>query len=240
MRRILITITFLGAVYSPHVIADEFSEPWKNPSTALVIDPFYGNDINWNKMGSETRLAGIIHKATIGTSKVDPKYYERKAKAKKLGYLWGSYHFGLAGTPEKQADFYLETVKPADDEVMALDLEDTMSNKFMGIAKAIKFIARIKEKTGRYPMVYVNNTSAFQISNSASKSAFKDTPLWYARFRRDIPDFPKGAWATYTLWQFSSEINVQYRIPGTQADMDINVFNGSVDEVRKAWPFTKK
>lgn len=232
----------LFAVASLFACADasEFREPWKDPSTGLIIDPFYGNSIDWDKIKREPRLVGIIHKATIGVDALDPKYRERKAEAKKRGYLWGSYHFGMAGSPERQADFYLATVKPADDEVIALDLEDVGSEKYMSIAEAEKFIAFVRERTGRYPMVYVNHLSAGLIARSASRDVFASTPLWYARFRPDIPEFPKGAWDTYTLWQFSSEIRVQYRIPGTRSDMDISVFNGSIDKLKSTWPFTSR
>lgn len=235
-----VKLLILAVVFASPVLASEFKEPWKDFSTALVIDPFYGNEIDWDKIKSEARLVGIIHKATIGATSLDPKYRERKAEAKKRGYLWGSYHWGLSGNPKQQADFYIDTVKPADDEVIALDLEDVTSKKFMSISDADQFIARVKERTGRYPMVYTNHKGASLISRSRSKSTFANTPLWYARFRPNIPDFPKGLWTTYTLWQFSSEILVQYRIPGTRFDMDINVFNGSVDKLKAAWPFARK
>lgn len=70
--------------------------------------------------------------------------------------------------------------------------------------------------------------------------------MWYARFKPTVTDFPKGTWDSYTLWQFSSEINCKpghrdsclYTVPGTETDMDMNVFYGTVDELRKEWPFT--
>lgn len=231
----LLSIAFVSSLQ-----AGEFNKPWKSPSTALVIDPFSKNEIDWDKLKGESRLVGIIHKATVGTVSLDPKYIERKAEARKRGYLWGSYHWGMPGDPDRQADFYIDTVKPADDEVMALDLEDVTSKKFMSIDEAAKFVARVKERTSRYPLVYMNHRSAVLISRSPLRAAFTNVLLWYARFRPDIPDFPKGAWTTYVLWQFSSEIRVQYRIPGTRSDMDVNVFNGSVDELKRAWPFTRK
>ena len=235
-----VEVLLLALIFASPAPAGEFKETWKDASTALVIDPFYGNEIGWDKLKGERRLVGIIHKATIGTSSIDPKYRERKAEAKKRGYLWGSYHWGVSGNPRQQADFYIDNVKPADDEVMALDLEDVTSKRFMSVEDAEQFIARVKERTGRYPMVYANHKSASIISKSSSRSAFGSAPLWYARFRPDIPDFPKGTWTTYTLWQFSSEIRVQYRIPGTRFDMDINVFNGSVEELKRVWPFTRR
>ena len=240
LEPLYIGVPIFVALFSMPAIAGEFVKPWKDLSIALVIDPFYANEIDWEKMKGEARLVGIIHKATIGTTSLDPKYNNRKAEAKKRGYCWGSYHWGLSHNAEQQADFYIDTVKPADDEVIALDLEDVTSNKFMSIEGAVKFITRVKERTGRYPLVYANYKSAAAISNSPWRSVFANTPLWYARFLAKTEDFPLEPWTTYTLWQFSSEILVQYRIPGTRFDMDVNVFNGSVEKLKEDWPFTRR
>src|SRR5690349_8800309 len=134
----------------------EFNEPWKTPNVALIIDPFEGNDIDWDKLAMDERVVAIIHRATIG-DRVDKKYAERKIEAKKRGYKWGAYHYGKPGDPIKQADFFLETVKPESDDLMALDLESTDFEKHMSFDEARVFINRIKEKTGRYPLVYANN-----------------------------------------------------------------------------------
>src|SRR5882672_10130981 len=108
----------------------EFTEPWKNPTIALAIDPYEKNDIDWDKLATDKRVVAIIHRATIG-GRVDRKYAERRDKAKKRGYKWGAYHFGRPGDPIKQADFFLKTVRPADDELIALDLESVDENKDM-------------------------------------------------------------------------------------------------------------
>ncbi len=50
---------------------------------------------------------------------------------------------------------------------------------------------------------------------------------------------------TYALWKFSSEVNCRppgkgaclYRVKGTRFDMDVNVFFGTVDDLRARWPF---
>ena len=63
----------------------EFNEPWKNPNIALAIDPYEGNDINWDKLATDTRVVAVIHRATIG-DRADRKYAERKIEAKKRGY----------------------------------------------------------------------------------------------------------------------------------------------------------
>jgi lysozyme len=226
----------------------EFREPWNNSLSAIVIDPFEGNSIDWNELATDLRVVGIIHRGTIGY-RLDKEYFNRRDEAKRRGYKWGSYHLGKAGDPVKQADFYLDTIKPEDDEVMALDIESLESSKYMSLDEARLFIRRIKEKTGRYPMIYGN----YKVINAVTKSIGKDnlfskTPLWYARFKRETIDFPVGTWNTYTLWQFSSEINCKptqlndclYTIPGTKSDIDINVYNGTVDDLRYNWPFNKK
>jgi GH25 family lysozyme M1 (1,4-beta-N-acetylmuramidase) len=219
--------------------ASEFDEPWKDQTVALVIDPFYANSIDWTKLAAEKRVVAIIHKATIGTKKLDPGYNKRKEEALKRGYLWGSYHWGVAGDPEKQADFYIDTAKPGADELIALDLEDGQSKILMNVDEAILFVERIKARTGRYSVLYTTHSSAKLISSKYKGSVFVKTPPWYARFKAKVRDFPSGVWPSYTLWQFSSEKLPQLLVPGTKSDMDINVFNGSVEQLKAAWPLTK-
>ena len=225
----------------------EFTEPWKNPNIALAIDPYEKNDFDWDKLATEKRVVAIIHRATIG-DRVDRKYAERREEAKKRGYRWGAYHFGRPGDPIKQADFFLKTVRPADDELIALDLESVDEDKDMSLEEARVFIKRVQEKTGRYPLIYANNevTKAI-LEKYGADDLFSKTHLWYARFKRNVTDFPSGTWKTYTVWQFSSEQNCSpanraaclYTVPGTEYDMDLDVFNGTIEELRSKWPFDK-
>jgi len=226
--------------------APEFSEPWKNPKIAIAIDPFEGNDINWNELATDPRVVAIIHRATIGDRR-DRKYAERRDEAKKRGYKWGAYHFGRPGNPIKQADFFLETVKPDKDDLIALDLESTDA-KDMSLDEARVFIKRIREKTGRYPLIYANNEVTKSISEQYGvDDVFAKTHLWYARFKKTVADFPQGTWKTYALWQFSSEQNCApanrgaclYPVPGTEYDMDVDVYNGTIEELRSRWPLDK-
>jgi GH25 family lysozyme M1 (1,4-beta-N-acetylmuramidase) len=221
------------------VSAAEFDAPWKDQSVALVIDPYYANVIDWEKLKTETRVVAIIHKATIGLTKLDSGYFKRKEEARKRGYLWGSYHWGVTGEPEKQADFYIDTVKPGPDELIALDLEDARSKTLMNVDEATRFVERVKVRTGRYPVLYTNHSSAKLIATKYKNSVFTKTPLWYARFKRKVTDFPAVVWPTYTLWQFSSELLSQMPIAGTRSDMDVNVFNGTVEQIKASWPLTK-
>lgn len=250
MRRALvlfITPFLLGATLICSAQTGEFNEPWKNPAWAIVIDPYEGNSINWDQLSTDTRVVGIIHRATKGSYR-DTKYASRKAEAKRRGYLWGSYHLGRRGDPVVQADFYLDTVRPEADEVMALDIESLDTSVDMSLADARLFMQRIKAKTGRYPVLYGNHSVIREVVRRfGHDDVFSKVPLWYARFKRTVTDFPRCTWDSYTLWQFSSEVNCKtesstdclYRVPGTRHDMDINVYNGSIEDLRRNWPFTR-
>ena len=242
---LLLTVVILAC--SAFAQTPEFTEPWKNPNIALAIDPYEKNDIDWDKLATDNRVVAIIHRATIG-DRADRKYAERRDEAKQRGYKWGAYHFGRPGDPIKQADFFLRTVKPAADELIALDLESMDEDKDMSLEEARIFIKRIKEKTGRYPLIYANNEVAKAISDQyGADDVFSKTHLWYARFKRTVTDFPSVTWKSYTIWQFSSEQNCSpanrpaclYTVPGTEYDMDVDVYNGTIDELRTKWPFDK-
>jgi lysozyme len=249
MKRTLpiLLLVFLYCSIAASAQSPEFSEPWKNPKIALAIDPFEGNDINWDLLATDTRVVAIIHRATIG-DRQDRKYSERKIEAKKRGYKWGAYHFGKPGDPIKQADFFLDTVKPDKDDLIALDLESADATKHMSFEDARAFIKRIEEKVGRYPLVYANNVVTRAIAEQyGNDDVFAKTHLWYARFKSAVTDFPSGTWKTYTLWQFSSELNCDpsnrsvclYTVPGTEYDMDVDVFNGTIEELRLKWPLDR-
>ena len=97
-------------------------------------------------------------------------------------------------------------------------------------------------------MVYANNEVTKAIAERYGEDdVFSKTPLWYARFKKNVTDFPALTWKTYTVWQFSSEQNCTpanraaclYTVPGTEYDMDVDVFYGTVEELRSKWPFAE-
>src|SRR5207248_3088242 len=162
----------------------EYKEAGKHLEVASDIDPYEGNAVDWAKLATDKRVVAIIHRATIG-DRVDKRYAELKIEAKKRGYKWGAYHFGKPGDPIKQADFFLDTVKPTPDDLIALDLESTNGSKHMSFEDARVFIKRVKEETGRYPLIYANNEVTKAITEQyAADDVFSQTRLWYARFKR--------------------------------------------------------
>ena len=217
------------------------SSPWNRSNSSIVIDAYEGNSIDWNKMATDTKVAGVIHRSSIGL-KVDGQYIARKKIALERGYLWGAYHLGRPGNTIAQADLFLSLIKDEPNTLMILDLEDTNSGSFMTINEAVIFMNYIYEKTGRIPVVYANHSTTVLLNQKVkSNPLFQQSKLWYARFKSNITDFPAGIWQNYFLWQFSSEINCSttgsclYNVPGTKSDMDVNVFHGSANELAAQW-----
>jgi lysozyme len=218
-----------------------FSSPWKNSNTTIVIDAYQGNSIDWNKMATDSKVAGVIHRSSSGL-KVDTQYLARKKIALERGYLWGAYHLGKKGNTIEQAKLFLNLINDEPNTLMILDLEDTTAGNFMTIDEAANFMNYVYEQTGRTPVVYANQTTTVQLNKKVkSNHLFQKSKLWYARFKSIVTDFPAGIWSSYFLWQFSSEINCTttgsclYNVPGTKFDMDINVFNGSAVDLAVQW-----
>ncbi|MFL5763993.1 MAG: glycoside hydrolase family 25 protein [Bacteroidia bacterium] len=241
MKKTTLYFLFLFAVLSVKS-QTPWDQPWKDSTRAIIIDPYCDNPINFDQLITDKRVVAIIHKASQGYS-ADKEYAHREYLAKQKGLLWGSYHMAMKGDPVKQADFYLNTAQIDSTELMALDLEGLDTNYFMSLKNAERFINRIHERTGRYPLVYCNNSVLEEISkNYNDSSIFSKCGLWYARFLKKLPAFSQSVWIDYSLWQFSCEVNCQktgeclYNVPGTLYDMDVNVYNGSIEELRKRWP----
>lgn len=247
--------------------ASEFSEPWKNPDRALVIDAYEYNSIDWQKLAGDKRIIGFINKASDG---LPPAYscsgdetafrlckalwkrhavarelfHTRKVVAKALGLEWGAYHLARPGNPVEQAENFLAFAEPGPDDLMALDIEENDPGKWMSLDDAEIFVRHIFLRTGRYPILYTNGTTAKHIADSRYRyRLLSRLPLWYARYKPEIGmHFPKGNWQRYALWQFAAQANCNarrcpYRVAGTPNDIDVNVAPMNAQDLRKAWPF---
>lgn len=211
---------------------------WLLPDAQLVIDPYEANSINWDQLAQDKAVKAVLHRAYHGWTK-DAKFEERTAEAKRRGYSVGLYLLGKPGDPIAQADLLVAAGERTEVKLLALDIENMNPASSMTLADAERFIDRVHEKTGRYPLFYTNFSTYQHIStNYGASSAFAKTRLWIARFREHHGLDSTRIWPDYTLWQFQSELNCAgtqscyHRVPGTRPDMDVNVFRGSEVELR--------
>ncbi|MFD1327412.1 glycoside hydrolase family 25 protein [Mycoplana ramosa] len=244
-------------------------EPWRNAENAIVIDAYEMNAIDWPLMLADKRIAGFISKASDGLPEsfdckgehdgdtvahcktmwrkyaVSRELYEtRRLLAKAQGLLWGAYHLARPGNPVDQANHFLDYAKPQPGEMMALDIEGIDPEQYMSLADAQVFAGHIRARTGRYPVLYTNHSTAKYIAANRSKyRILSRLPLWYARYKPGIRAvFPLGNWDNYALWQFSAAANCNkrrcpYRVKGTLNDIDVNVAPMSRSALAKIWAF---
>jgi GH25 family lysozyme M1 (1,4-beta-N-acetylmuramidase) len=244
-------------------------EPWRKPENAIVIDAYELNEIDWSEMLSDKRIAGFISKASDGLPEsysckgehsgdtvahcktmwrkyaVSRELYEtRRLLARAKGLLWGAYHLARPGNPVDQANHFLDYANPQDDEMMVLDIEGIDPDTYMSLADAQVFAGHIKTRTGRYPVLYTNHSTARYIAAHRDEyRILSRLPLWYARYKPGIEGaFPMGNWDNYALWQFSAGVNCSkrrcpYRVKGALNDIDVNVAPMSKAALGKAWAF---
>ena len=247
--------------------AADLDKPWTRPDRALVIDAYEYNQLDWSALTRDKRIAGFINKASDGLAPAyhcagDEQQYRlckalwyrhavarelyqtRRILAKSLGLKWGAYHLARPGNPVQQAQNFLDFARPEADELMAVDIEDNDPGKWMSLEDAEIFVAEIRRRTGRYPVLYTNGNTAKHIADAAARyPVLSRLQLWYARYKPEVAmHFPKGNWDSYALWQFVSQVNCNrrscpMRIEGANLDIDINVADMTPDELRAAWPF---
>ncbi|AYG58303.1 lysozyme [Rhizobium jaguaris] len=170
-------------------------------------------------------------------------FQTRRMLAKMNGLLWGAYHLGRPGNPIDQANHFLDYADPKPDELMVLDIDGMDTTQFMSLDDAQIFVGHVKTRTGRYPILYTNhNTARYIADHREDYPILSRLPLWYARYKPDVKGtFPLGNWDNYALWQFSSSDNCSektcpYRVPGTLADIDVNVAPMTKVQLAKIWP----
>lgn len=149
-------------------------------------------------------LAFVIHKATQGTSYLDTTYKDRMLK---ISTFFGSYHFADGKDPIQEAEWYL---KNANDKLMVLDWEIEHADP---VGWSIKFLDRVKSKTGRIPYWYSNDARAVKY---ADKIPY---PKWVARYgvNNGTPS-KEPAYANWTIWQYTS----RGAIAGVIGNVDLN------------------
>ncbi len=242
MKKATLRITRLFAFLSLGLasagqVAAEYKPPWKDPAAPLVVDAYELNIVDWQKLLTDKRIAGFIHKASDGlpesytcTGKhggdtvahcrtmwrkyaVSKELFQtRRLIARGAGLLWGAYHLARPGNPIDQANHFLDYADPDEQELMVLDIED-LGDKFMSLEDAEIFVRHIKYRTGRYPILYTNHTvTRYIAAHRDTYGLLSRLPIWYARYKPDISGvFPMGSWQKYFLWQFSSASNCSKR-----------------------------
>lgn len=201
-----------------------------NGPTVFGIDVSYFNEsIDW----ARAKAAGVQYafiRVSDGTGFRDPKFASYWAGARAQGILRGAYQFFRPSQNViAQADLLVDTMGALNDDDLppVIDVEATGNLSPSSVAaKVTQWIDRVKSRTGRTPIIY---TGKFfwrdQVGGSTQNAS---SPLWLAQYTSSLcPDLPLP-WKTWTFWQYSET----GKVAGISGDVDLNRFNGNLDELR--------
>ena len=201
--------------------------------------------VNWSSVRANGARFAYV-KATEGTTFRNPQFGAQYTGARSVGLLRGAYHFGRPDVSDgaAQARFFVNngggwspdgvTMPPV------LDIED---NPYAGLNRCYgaspgqlatwvrDFTQTVYRMTNKQAMIYTSyyfwrdclgNTSEFSQIN----------PLWLASYYTSGPSVP-GGWPTYTAWQYANAFADASQTRSATFPGDQNVFNGSMDQLRR-------
>ena len=165
-------------------------------------------------------IDAVIIKATEATSYVNPYCDSKVQQAKQLGLPWGFYHFAQDGSPEAEADYFIQNCEGYFGEgIPVLDWEVNQSVDWVN-----RFVARIHEVKGIWCVIYGNpwrfNQGGVE-QNCGRWVASYPSHLLYPNFDADVGECPDTD-GLVCSWQFASD----GRLNGYDGNLDLNRFYG--------------
>ncbi|MBR2162155.1 MAG: glycoside hydrolase family 25 protein, partial [Bacteroidaceae bacterium] len=186
----------------------------------------YQGGIDWGELhknkDTDFPLRFIFMKATEGGDLADATFVQNFDSAKAYGFVRGAYHFfNPSSDARKQAEFFIRNVqlKPGD-LAPVLDVETKGKNK-ADLQRSVKtWLDVVEAHYGVKPILY---TSYKFKENYLSDAAFDEYPYWIAHYYVDSVRY-RGHWE---FWQHT-DIG---EVPGIEGDVDLNVFNGTLQDL---------
>jgi lysozyme len=173
-------------------------------------------------------VIAMIHKATEGTSYVDPNRAKNCVNAMAAGISCCTYHWLKPGNADAQIAHYLRVVDPVEGELMVIDYEEDGCT-LHDLHEAVD--ALLADDRGLKVAVYSGHLLKEQLNGDYDSLLAENTTLWLAQYTTGEPSWPSGTYPQWSLWQYSESGT----IPGISGSkVDLNRFNGSDDELL-AW-----
>ncbi len=196
----------------------------------------YQGEIDWEKLLLNRYTSSPLHfvfmKATEGGDHGDDTFQRNFSEARRHGFIRGAYHFFNPRTDAlKQADFFIQTVKlDSGDLPPVLDVEVTGKKSKEELQRNLRlWLNRVEAHYGVKPILY---TSYKFKTRYLDDSIFNSYPYWIAHYYVDSVEY-RGKW---DFWQHTDVGTV----PGIEEEVDLNVFNGSLDELQRMTLSSKK
>lgn len=194
----------------------------------IDISHYQGN-INWQQLSQSQAnfhpIQFVFLKATEGGDLADDTFTQNFDSARAHGFIRGAYHFFNPHTDAlKQADFFIKTVKlDSGDLPPVLDIERIGRKSKTELVRSLKvWLNRIESHYGVKPILYASHKFKTKYLDD---SLFNAYPYWIAHYYVDSVEY-KGKWH---FWQHTDVGLVE----GIPEEVDLNVFNGTLEELKK-------
>jgi lysozyme len=178
---------------------------------------------------TKVKAAGVIamiHKATEGSSYIDPNRDKNCSNAIKAGIAVATYHWLSPGSsPTSQMKFYLDNLQPVQGERVVIDYEEdgcTLDD----LHEAVN--ALLNDPRDLRVTVYSGHLLKEQLNGNYDKLLAENTDLWLAQYTSGSPSWSEGTYPAWALWQYSESGTIN-GISGSL--VDLNRFNGSDDQL---------
>lgn len=201
----------------------------------IVVDLSHYDEVTSFTDAKNAGVAGIIYKATQGSSYQDPTYAARRSEALAAGLLWGAYHFGDNSSVQSQVSNFINAAQPDPGTLLALDFEPN-GDATMSLDQARQFLTLVGQQVGRRPVLY--SGSLIKQTLPQPDTFFGSHRLWLAQYASQ-PVLP-ASWQSYWLWQYSNgSVGPQPQsvpgIPGADGQIDCNTFDGTLEDLCAQW-----
>ncbi len=185
----------------------------------------WNGTVDWAQV-AQSGVQYAFAKATDGTQTTDSQFAANWVGMKSAGLLRGaSAFYEMSQDPQAQAENFCKTVTlESGDLPPVVDIETGTLASHAQMAQSLRaFIDAVKAHYGLDPIIYTSPG----YWNAYFNDSFADCPLWVAEYGVSAPK-PVTGWGYWTFWQHSQS----GRVPGVNGDVDLDYFNGSMDQLK--------
>ncbi|PKN93983.1 MAG: hypothetical protein CVU44_06155 [Chloroflexi bacterium HGW-Chloroflexi-6] len=198
--------------------------------TVIGIDISKWNG-NWDAQKAKAAGAQFVFVKSSQSCFVDPRFSENWKNAREAGLLRGAYHYLDYTKPAlDQAKYFSGLLKEDPGELpVVVDFEQPRDDNNINIPKSFlrQFVEHL-QSDGNIPIIYTS--PSFWKTYGDSSTYWYQFPLWIANYTLASAPIVPPPWLSWEFWQFSKKGPGQ--LFGSEAlDIDINRFNGSLEEL---------
>jgi len=189
----------------------------------------YQGNINWTQAKADGIQYAII-RVSDGLNSPDSKFDQNWSGSRAAGVIHGAYQFFEPGQdPIAQADMLLAKiggVLKSDDLPPMIDVEVTGGLAPAQVAAKVKqWIAHVKAKVGRDPIVY---TGYYFWRDSVGGANVLPSVLFHAQYTTAACPNIADPWTTWAFWQYSSS----GAVAGISGNVDMDRWNGTLAQLK--------